>query len=168
VFVFDDGVGWNGLLVDPKNTGYYPSMALDSNGVAYVTYCGDLVDDRGAKAKWARIALSDLTGAWTNVSVAATTVTGTLNVTNQGLEKSAKTIALLWLSDDATLDAGDTLLPVALKIKSVKPGGTIAVSVRFQYDGSLAGKQLIAVIDPGMSTIDRNVLDNTIVVPLGP
>jgi hypothetical protein len=168
VFVFDDGTGWNGLLLDLKNTGFYPSIALDSNDVAYVTYCGALVHDRSAKAKWARIALPDLTGGWTNVSVAGTAVTGTLNVTNQGLDKSDKTVAALWLSDDATLDDGDTLLPVALKIKSLAAGSKIAVPINFQYAGALAGKQLIAVIDPVMATADRNRLDNTVAISLGP
>jgi hypothetical protein len=168
VFVFDDGTGWNGLVVDPKNTGYSPCIALDANDVAYGTYCGALVKNRAAKGKWVRIALPDLTGAWTNVSAAGTTVTGTLNVTNQGMDKSVKTTAVLWLSDDAILDDGDTLLPVTLKIKSLAPGGTVAVSVNFQYAGTLAGKQLIALIDPEMAVADRDRLDNTIVAPLSP
>jgi hypothetical protein len=168
VFVYDDGAGWNGLLVDKKNTGLYPSIALDTNGVAYVTYCGLLRNDRNTTTKWARIALSDLTGTWTNVSVTGATVTGMLNVTNQGLEKSAKTIASLWLSDDATLTTNDTSLLVSVNIKPLKPGASVAVPVKVTYSGALTGKYLFAVIDPNAVTADRNFLDNLVPVLLAP
>jgi hypothetical protein len=162
VFVFDDGIGWNGLLVDPKNTGFYPDIALDTEGVAFVTYCG------ATKGKWARIALPDLTGVWTNMTVTGSTITGTLNVTNLGLDTSPKTTATLWLSDDAMLDADDTPLPVTLKIKSLKSGSSTIVPVDFQSAATLTGKHLIAVIDPVMDVADRNRLDNTVATPLPP
>jgi hypothetical protein len=167
VFVYDDGAGWNGLLVDQKNTGFYPSIALDTNGVPYITYCGQSESGR-AKTKWARIALSDLTGVWTNVSVSGTTVTGTLMVTNHGLDQSAKTIASLWLSDDSVLTTNDTPLVTYVKIKSLKPGASVAIPVKATYSGTLTGKYLIAVIDPNSETADRNFLDNLVPVLLGP
>ena len=168
VFVYGDGTGWNAVLVDGKNTGFYPSIALDANDVAHVAYCGPLIRDRYSKAKWARIDLPDLTGAWMNVAVAGTTVTGALTVTNHGTDKSSKTTATLWLSDDATPGDGDTLLPVTLKIKSLRPGSSVTIPVSFQYGGSLTGKHLIAVIDPDIANADRNRVDNAVAISLGP
>jgi hypothetical protein len=167
VYSFYDGIGWSGMLLDTKNAGFYPSLAVRSDGVAYGTYCTALKGEK-SQGKWARIALSDLTGTWTNVNRTGSTVTGTLTVTNRGVEKSLKTIASLWLSEDATLTTNDTPLLVSVKIKSLKPGASVAVPVEVTYPGTLAGKYLFAVIDPNANTADRNLLDNQVSVLLGP
>ena len=63
VLVFDNGVVWNGLLIDKKSPGLYPDMVLDAQDTAHVTYCGYLKNNnKGTKTKWARIALSELIG----------------------------------------------------------------------------------------------------------
>jgi len=94
-------------------------------------------------------------------------VTGTLTVHNNGSEKSAKTTATLWLSDDPEVGPGDELLRT-VKVKSLKPGGDAAIKVNYTHTGSLAGKYLIAVIDPDLLTYDRNLLDNEVAVLLSP
>ena len=87
---------------------------------------------------------------------------------NNGSEKSAKTTATLWLSDDSEVGEGDELLPVTFKVKSLKPGGITAIKVNYTHTGSLAGKYLIAVIDPDLLTYDRNLLDNEVAAMLSP
>jgi len=57
--------------------------------------------------------------------------------------------------------------PVTLKVKSLKPGKSVAIPVKFEYTSTLGGKQLIAVIDPDLKTADRNPLDNLLPVLLG-
>jgi len=169
-YAFDTGVNWSGMLVDAKNAGFHPSIAFDTNGIAYGTYCTAFVNGKYAKAKWVRIALPDLTGIWSNIMVTTTgavfTATGTLTVINHGMERSVKTTATLWLSNDTIIDASDEMLPVMLKIKSLKPDYSTTIRVKFQHTGTLAGKQLIAVIDPNVLTYDRNMLDNLIHVLL--
>lgn len=61
---------WNGLLVDKKSPGLYPDIVLDAQDAAYATYCGYLKgNNKGTKTKWARIALSDLTGDWPDIAL---------------------------------------------------------------------------------------------------
>ncbi len=166
-YAFHNGTGWNGVLVDVKNAGFRPSLILDAQGSAYGTYSTG--ERRGhSKAKWVRIALPDLTGTWTNLVVAQTTVTGTLVVQNRGQEKSVATTVRLWLSDDTVPDASDQLLPVTPKIRTLKPGVTANIAVKVQPTGSLAGKYLIAVLDADAKTFDHNLQDNIVPVFLGP
>jgi len=168
VFIFDNGVFWNGLLVDKKNGGFYPDIALDAQGTAIVTYCSALKNGNFTKTKWAHISLPDLSGAWTQLALNGSTVTGTLHVTNQGLDKSVKTLVTLWLSDDAMLDDADTELPGALRLKSLKPGAVISLPVEFTSDGALEGRHLIAVIDPVFAVPDSAWADNLVPGLLAP
>ncbi len=171
VYAFDNGLDWVAGVVDKKNAGFYPSLTFDPNGVAYGTYCTALKKDK-SKAKWVRIGLPDLAGTWNGVTVTEDgggwNVAGTFAIKNNGLEKATKNSVLLYVSDDAEFDEGDTVLPVALKVKSLKPEATVNVPVDFQYNTSLAGKYLIAVIDPEMLTFDRNMADNIVTVLLEP
>jgi hypothetical protein len=171
VYAFDNGMNWEAGVVDKKNAGFYPTLTLDPNGVAYGTYCTALKKDK-SKAKWVRIALPDLAGSWDGVAVTDDggdwNVTGTLSIKNNGLEKAAKNSVLLYVSDDAEFDESDTVLPGALKVKSLKPDTTVNISVDFQYKTSLAGKYLIALIDPEMVTYDRNMTDNIVTVLVEP
>lgn len=167
VFIFDNGVFWNALLVDKKG-GFYPDIARDTQGTAVVTYCGALKRGDFTKTKWARIGLPDLTGAWARLGLSGATVTGTLNVTNQGLDKSDNTIVTLWLSDDAILDDADTELQGVLRLKSLKPGAVISLPVEFTSGNALAGRYLIAVIDPVFNVPDGNWADNLIPTLLAP
>ena len=165
IYGYHDGVGWSGMLLDYKNTGFYPSIAVTSEGEVYGTYCTALKGNK-SQAKWVRITLPDLTGTWSNVVLSGSTVTGTFAVQNNGFDKSVKTTATLWLSDDSEVGGGDELLPVTFKVKSLKPGGIAAIKVNYTHTGSLAGKYLIAVIDPDLLTYDRNLLDNEVAVLL--
>ena len=165
VFIFENGIFWNGLLVDKKNGGFYPDIALDG-GAAIVSYCNALKNGNFIKTRWARIGLPDLTGEWSNVALNGSTVSGTLNVTNQGSEKSDKSIVTLWLSDDSILDEFDTEIPVSLKLKSLKPGALISLPVYLTYNGALPGTYVFAVIDPVLNTPDSNLLNNLIPVML--
>jgi hypothetical protein len=168
VFVFDNGMGWNGLVVDKKSAGLYPDMALDEDGSAYVTYCGFLSGKGSVKTKWARISLPDLTGDWKEVELNGSAVSGTLEVTNLGLETSDKAKVALLVSDDDVLDETDTVIPLLLKLKKMKPDAAVSLAVDFTYSGPLSGKYLIAVIDPFLETPDSNMPDNIIPVMLGP
>jgi hypothetical protein len=171
VYAFDNGLDWVAGVVDKKNAGFYPSLTFDSNGVAYGTYCTALKKDK-SKVKWVRIGLPDMAGTWNGVTVTEDgggwNVTGMLAIKNNGLEKAAKNSVLLYVSDDAEFDESDTVLPVALKVKSRKPDTTVNVSVDFRYNTSLAGKYLIAVIDPEMVTYDRNMNNNIVTVLVEP
>jgi hypothetical protein len=167
VFVFDNGVFWNALLVDKKG-GFYPDIVLDAQGGSIVTYCGALKSDDFTKTKWARIVLPDLTGSWAQLELNGSTVTGTLNVMNQGLDKSAKTRITLWLSDDAILDDADAELPDTLRLKSLKPGAAIILPVEFTSAGTIAGRYLIAVIDTDFIVPDSSWADNLITRRLVP
>jgi len=171
VFVFDNGMGWVGAVLDKKNAGFFPSLTLDSSGVTYGTYCTAQLRDK-SKAKWVRIAWPDLAGTWDGIAVTEVdskwNVAGTLSITNNGLDKAPKTTVHLYLSDDTQFDDGDTLLPTALKVKSLKPDTMVDVSVSFSYDSSLTGKYLIAVIDLDALTGDRNMSDNIVTVELQP
>ena len=171
VYAFDNGLDWVAGVVDKKDAGFYPSLAFDPSGVAYGTYCTALNKDK-SQARWVRIALPDLAGTWSGVTVTEDggewNVAGTLAIKNKGFEKAAKSSVLLYVSDDAEFDEGDTVLPVALKVKRLKPEATMNVPVDFRYNTSLAGKYLIAVIDPEMLTYDRNMADNIVTVLLEP
>jgi CARDB len=171
VYAFDNGLDWVTVVLDKKDAGSFPSITLDPSGVAYATYCAAL-NKRKSQAKWVHLALPDLAGSWDGVTVTEDggewNVTGTLSIKNNGLEKAAKNSGLLYVSDDAEFDESDTVLPVAFKVKSLKPGATVNVPVDFQYNTSLAGKYLIAVIDPEMLTYDRNMTDNIVSVLVEP
>ncbi len=166
-FVFDNGVFWNALLVDRKG-GFYPDIALDRQGDAVVTYCGALKGGNTTKTKWARIILPDLTGTWAQLELNGSTVAGTLHITNQGLDKSGKARVTLWLSDDAILDDTDTELPEFLRLKSLKPGAMVSLPVELTSAGAIAGRYLIAVIDPDFIVPDSSWADNLVPALLNP
>lgn len=171
IYAFNDGMGWNGMLVDPKNAGYDPSLVLTDAGIAYGTYCAAGKKDT-ATAKWVRLALPDLAGIWSNVSLTEaggiSTVTATVTVHNNGVEKSVPSHLLVVISSDSTVDMNDEMWSVMPKVKGLKPGGMLEMTVAFRYPGSLTGKYLIGVIDPELLTCDRNMLDNLVPVLLGP
>jgi hypothetical protein len=171
VYAFDNGLDWAAGVVDKNNSGFYPSLTLAPNGVVHGTYCTALIKDK-SKAKWVNIALPDLAGVWNDASVTENgdrwNFVGTLAITNNGIKKVAKNSVVLYVSDDAELDEGDTVLPVTVKVKRLKPDATVNVPVKFQYNDSLAGKYLIAVIDPEMRTYDQNMIDNIVTIMLAP
>jgi len=171
VYAFDNGLDWVAGLVDKKDAGFYPSLVLDPSGVAYGTYATAMHKDK-SQAKWVRIALPDLAGTWTGVTVAEEgggwNVAGTLAIRNNGLEKAAKNSVRLYVSDDAEFDESDTAVPGTLKVKGLKPDAGVSLSVNFSYNIPLASKYLIAIIDPEMLTYDRNMADNIVTVLLGP
>jgi hypothetical protein len=125
-----------------------------------------------SKARWVRIGLPDLAGTLNGVTVTEDgggwNIAGTLAIKNNGLGKAVKNSVQLYVSDNAEFDESDTILPGAIKVKSLKPDTTVNISVDFRYNTSLAGKYLIAVIDPKMVTYDRNMTDNIVTVLLEP
>lgn len=171
MYAFDNGLDWVQVMLDKKDAGWFPSITLDPNDVVYGTYCA-AKNRRNDQAKWVRIALPDLAGSWGGVTLTEDNgiwnVAGTLSITNNGLEMAAKNLVRLYISDDAQFDEGDTFLPVALKVKRLKPEVKVDVPVGFSYDSPLAGKYLIAIIDPDMLTFDRNMADNIVTVELQP
>lgn len=84
ILLFENGDGWNALLVDPKYAGWRPTIAINEQDEMYVTY------GSYKGRKWARIGLPDITGNWTDIEINGSSVTGTLEVINNGLEKSDK------------------------------------------------------------------------------
>jgi uncharacterized repeat protein (TIGR01451 family) len=114
---------------------------------------------------------ADLTGNWQNASqtcknkygVTTCTIKGSLNVVNQGTGTSGACVARLYLSDDASYDASDTLIG-EVNIPSLPAGGHKRLTVRFSLPvGSKAsGKFLIAVLDANGAVPEANESNNNI------
>jgi hypothetical protein len=166
-YAFDDGLGWSGVPIDLKNAGFYPSLALTPAGEVFGTY-STAIKGSGATTKWVRIVLPDLSGTWSNTAFVNGTVTGMLTVQNHGADKSAAAKIGFVVSDDRVLDLGDTILPVTVKLKSLKPGAAAAVPVKLSSPALVAGKYLLAVVDAELITADANLTDNVIPVLLEP
>lgn len=166
LYAYDNGLAPAGILVDTKNAGFYPSLALGPDGVGHGTYCAGA--QGRSTARYVRLALPDLTGAWAAAGLDAGTgtFTGTLRVRNPGPVKSPATGVSFFVSEDPLLDAGDVPLGPVLKLKSLKPGGTLDLPVRLTDARLTPGRHLIAVIDPTMVTGDPNAMDNVVPVQL--
>jgi hypothetical protein len=166
-YAFDDGRGWSGGPLDAKNAGFYPSLVVDANGIVTGTYCSGLKNN-SATTKYVRILRPDLGGEWATPSFGNGALTGILNVANHGLDKSATARIGFAVSEDPQFDMGDTILPNTLKLKGLKPGASVALSVNLPSLGAYAGKYLLAVIDADLVTLDANLTDNIVPVLLAP
>src|SRR5262249_14792660 len=71
---------------------------------------------------------------------------GELEVTNPGVLTAAPSVIRFYLSDDATLDAGDVLLGEE-RLAPLGPGQSRRVHFRAQLGSSASGRYLIAVLD---------------------
>lgn len=124
MYAFDNGLDRVAGVVDEKDAGFYPGLMFDPNAVAYGTYCTATKKNK-SKAKWVRIGLPDLAGTLDGVTETEDgggwNVAGTLAIKKYGLGKAVKNSVLLYVSDDAEFDEGDTVLPGALKVYSLNP-----------------------------------------------
>ena len=71
---------------------------------------------------------------------------GRLTVTNLGSMKAKKSVTRYYLSNDAVLDPGDTILKES-KIGKIKAGKSKTINFRYKFSGNISGKYLIAVLD---------------------
>jgi|GEM_PF-2579588 len=166
IYGHDNGIGFLGILVDTKNAGFYPSLALGPDGRAHGTYC--TAGEDSASLRYVGMALPDLMGTWATPAFDAgtSTFTGTLHIQNTGQVKSLKTTAVFGLSTDDLFDGADVILGPTLNVKSLKPGAALDLAVRVADARLAAGKQLIAVIDPSMLSGDADATDNLVPVVL--
>ncbi|MFN3532342.1 MAG: MopE-related protein [Candidatus Brocadia sp.] len=74
-------------------------------------------------------------------------VKATLRVKNRGNEDSGTFSVKTYLSDDATLDEGDTLKKIST-VKKLKAGKTKNIKLKIKDTASMVGKYLISSIDP--------------------
>lgn len=162
LYSHDNGIGVLGVLVDTKNAGFYPSLALGPDGRAHGTYCS--TGGNTSAVRYVAIALPDLAGTWASTALdpGATTFTGTLRIQNTSQSKSLKTTVAFALSDNPVFDGADAMLDPTLQVKSLKPGAVLDLSVRLTDSRLVSGKHLIAIIDPAMASGDADATDNLV------
>jgi hypothetical protein len=165
-----DGIFWAGSLLKKKNATRYLALASDAEGVGHGVY--SLPSGELAKAKYLRAALHDLAGEWTSLEVTedagTSTVFGVLHVRNEGDDKSPSTRIALYLSDDAALDEGDLPFAYKKKVGAIKPGLAKDVKIKLKTEAALAGKHLIAVLDPFQERFEGDRTDDAIPGALPP
>jgi hypothetical protein len=170
VYAYHDGVGWRALPVFAHAADHWVRLALAPDGTTQGLYGRSRVFDRN-QLRTARVTLPDLAGEWTNLGVMESAgqsrVTGVLSVRNDGSARSQGVPIALFLSSDAVLDAGDTLLAVRRSVGGVAPGATRTVKVSFTHAGSVADQYLIAVLDPLARREDLDRPGNTIAAVIG-
>jgi hypothetical protein len=113
----------------------------------------------------------DLTGTWLSHtrtskgsgSRVTWTLSGSLQVTNQGTVKSAASTLRLVLSADATPDAGDTLLK-QVKVAALSPGKskTVKLKIKLPAGQDGAGKYAIAVVDALGQVTESSEVNNSL------
>jgi len=168
--VYRDGVEWRGgPLVGKKALGPV-AIAFDPNGVACAEFALAAKGGMGL-AKYESIALPDLTGAWTSLDTVVTNgvahFTGTLQITNAGPGKSRAAKLGFVLSDDALVDPNDLVIFAHASVGALAPGASRTVKIAVGARAAVAGKHLIAVIDPTGVHDDLDRLNNAIDGPLG-
>ena len=102
----------------------------------------------------------------------ANSIIGTFNVRNEGDANAASTTVRFFLSNDATLDAGDTLL-TQVASGNVQSGGggvkSIPLNAQLPNGSSAVGKFVIAVVDAENIVVENNETNNTVVSgPIAP
>jgi len=115
----------------------------------------------------------DLTGTWqpppsqkcTTGKKPKCTLSGTFAVMNQGGKKTTKAFDVrLYLSTDATVDAGDVLLQTNT-VATLKAGAQkrLSLSKVLAKNTSVVGKRVIAVVDAGDTIKESDETNNVIV-----
>lgn len=113
----------------------------------------------------------DLTGTWVtltqkcNASGRKCKLKGSFEVRNEGELQAGRSTLAFYLSDDATLDADDTLLRQDT-VSGIAPDGTVRVSIqklKLAAGVSASGKFVIAVLDDSDQVAESDEADNTIV-----
>lgn len=159
-----DGRFWGGSLLKKKNATRYLGLVSGPDGVMHGVY--SLSSGELAKSSYLRAALHDLAGEWTSLSFSeasgTSTIQGVLHVRNEGDDKSPSTRIALYLSDDATFDAGDLPFAYKKKVGAIKPGLAKDVKIKLKTTAALAGKHLIAVLDPLYERFEGDRTDDTI------
>jgi hypothetical protein len=170
VYAYHDGVGWRALLVFPHAADHWVRLALAPDGTTQGLYGRSRGFDRN-QLRTVRVTLPDLAGEWVSLGVmesgGQSRITGVLSVRNDGSASSQGVPIALYLSSDAALDAGDSLLAVPRSVGGVAPGATRTVKVSFTRAGSVAGQYLIAVLDPQARREDLDRPSNTIAGVIG-
>jgi hypothetical protein len=164
VFIAHDGEEWLAAPLGNKDEGFDPVLAVAPDGTLHGIWRS--LGEDSAKLSYFMATFPDLAGSWSGVAAAAGVVTGTLTVENQGSDKSKSAPVELYLSDDAVLGPGDSLLPGKVKVGSVAPGAERAVAVEAEVAGPVSGTYLIAVIDPDKDIEDLDRSDNTVATPI--
>jgi CARDB protein len=170
VQAFHNGFEWRATTLSARGE-RWTRIGIDPNGATVGVWgeFGGGFETQTLKA--ARIGLPDLSGAWTSLALSTQNgkarVDGVLTVTNGGAGASPSTPIAFYLSDDDVFDAGDQLLSVRKTTGAVAVGKPKAIKVSFTSTLALAGKHLIAVIDPGSVIAELDVTNNTAAGLLG-
>jgi hypothetical protein len=160
LFFANDGEEWLFALVGTKDEGFDPRLAIGPDGRLQGIWRSSGEDS--AKLSYLTATFPDLAGSWSGVAASAGVLSGTLTVENEGSEKSKSAAIELYLSSDAVLDGGDTLLPGKFKAGGVAPGDLRDVAIEVEVMGSVSGLYLIAVLDPNKDLEDLDRSDNTV------
>ncbi len=133
---------------------------------AYATY------RRGNQAsKSVRIVLANLMGDWTSLAVGEqngmSRLDAVLEVRDDGPGNSKSARIALYLSSDTALDGGDVAVTLRKVAGPVAPGKSRRVKISFTRRGSLAGRYLVAVLDPQARLDDLDRPNDTIAGLLG-
>ncbi|HTO53048.1 MAG TPA: CARDB domain-containing protein [Myxococcota bacterium] len=170
IYAYQDGVSWR-LLRLANGADFWTRLVVDSNGVSHGLY-GKIHGSDADLVKTISIALPDVTGEWTGLTVTpqkgGAQVTGTLSVRNDGPGSSKKAQLALYLSDDALLDPNDTPVATRASVPGLGAGKTKLVKVSFTSPAPLTATHLIAVVDPNGLLDDTDRPNNTIVGDLTP
>jgi hypothetical protein len=117
--------------------------------------------------------LPDLTAQWTTVVKrgpmrdGSYQVTGSLSVMNQGSVNASNVLVNIYLSEDDSLDATDTLLR-SITLGNVRKGRAARIRLsRVNLPTDPAGKYLIAVVDPlnNITESDENNNKSSMIIP---
>jgi hypothetical protein len=160
LFFADDGEEWLFAVVGTKDEGFDPRLAIGPDGRLQGIWRSG--GDDSAKLSYLTATFPDLAGSWGGVAASGGLLSGTLTVENEGSEKSKSAPIALYLSSDAVLDGGDTLLPGKFKAGGVAAGDLHEVAIEVEVMGSVSGLYLIAVLDPDKDLEDLDRSDNTV------
>ncbi|MFI5317406.1 MAG: CARDB domain-containing protein [Myxococcota bacterium] len=168
VFAYRDGAEWRLITLAAQNAGDLPRLLVGGDGIARGTY--PLLSKGAQIAEYVSVAQQDLRGEWTSLSQSAaasgvTTIQGALTVHNDGPGKSPSTPYILYLSDDAALDGQDVPVVLGKKLGGVAAGSTRTLKIKLKTRAAIAGKYLIAVLDPDRITADADRTNNVAVSP---
>ena len=113
---------------------------------------------------------TDLTGAWMKATQKCSgsgakfkcVIKGTFNVRHRGRWNVSATRLQFYLSNDATFDAGDTLLK-QFSIPPLRVGQTARVSLHVKLRSRALGKFLIAIVDANDAVMETDEENNVVV-----
>ena len=156
------------IIVKPSQTGSISNTAT----VSADQFDPDMSNNSATQNTTVNAApLPDLTGTWTSVAQkcvnkrgkATCTLTGSIDIANQGTATSKATVVRWYLSDDANFSPDDVKLGQA-KLSSLGAGQHKAVKLKASVaaGGNASGKFLIAVIDPTALVTESDKSNNNV------